>query len=167
MPARLESSQSLWQTAVFYLESDLWHVIWSTQLGSINLLQKHWVLVSLHRGSGHSDGNSSPTESLDNTQQPSDCPVLPVRVIRSQKVQRRVTHWDGENVHHGGPGAAKQANKRNSHILDFAIMGNHLLICKPCLVLWFQFILVDVLHIPSFRQGPVKAFVNTPTVYVS
>lgn len=151
---------------LYYLESDLRHVIWSVQLGTVNLLGKHWVLVSLRclaaqqapgSGSKHSDGNSSLTETLDSTQHTTTArwpPVSPIRRIKSQQLWGRVTLGDWENVRHGGPGAAKQANKRNSHILDFAIMGNHLLICKPCLVLWFEFILVDVLHIPS--QGTSK-----------
>lgn len=151
MPARLESSQSLWQTAVFYLERDFWHVIRSIQLGPVSL----YLCTALHWAPGSRSRHwwqQHPLGVTDNTQH-SDSPVLPVKGIRSQQLQRRVTLWDGENVHHGGPEAAKQANKWNSHILDFAIMGNHLLICKPCLVLWFQFILVDVHHIPSQRTS--------------
>lgn len=131
MPVRLGSFESHicsdWLTAVSCtdLRCDLWHIIWSVQLGPVNLLQIFWVLVSLHwlasqqaRGSG--SVHCSPTETLDSTQHTTTArrpPALPIRGIKSQQLRAGVTLGDRGNV---------QASKQNSQIFDFAIMGNHL-----------------------------------------
>lgn len=138
---------------------DLWHVIWRVQLGPVNLLGKQWVLVSpcclvAHQAPG------SPTETLDSTQRMvTPCLADQKDQVTTAQLWGRASLGDREKIRYSLLGAVEQAKKRNSHILDFAIMGNHSLICKPCLVLWFQIILVDVLHFPS--QGTSKGLCKT------
>ena len=62
-------------------------------------------------------------------------------------------------------GRVSRAGERNSHIFDFAIMGNHLLIRNH---VWFYDLSLYCLMLFIFlHKGPVKRFEKTPTVCVS
>lgn len=168
----LSKPYMLWHTAVWCTVQHptcnvIYDIIWSVQLGPVNLLREQWLLVSLHclaahrasgGGSEHSGSNSSPTETLDSTitQHTTTArrPPAPLSGGSSHNSFGEESHLESEGMS-TTVGSVGQESERNSHIFDFAIMGNHLLIRNrvgfyDLSLYWLMFF-----HIPS--QGTSKA----------
>lgn len=148
---------------------DLWHVIWRVQLGPVNLLGKHWVLVSpcclvAHQAPG------SPTETLDSTQGTITAwwpPVLPIRRIKSQQHNNSgEEHLETERK--SATVCQGQSSKQKSGTRTFWILQSWETTHSYVNHVWFyDSRLYWLMFFIFLHRGPVKVFVKPPTVYIS